>query len=71
MGQQQPPQRSQQPLLPAGRRWGTGVESLTPYLRQAWSARTRNPVFTPNHFAALVWPANAGQQHPHSDSSKQ
>ncbi|MBA2675843.1 hypothetical protein [Ramlibacter sp.] len=73
MASQHPPQRTpqQQALLPAGSRWGTGVESLTPYLRHAWSARTRNPVFTPTHFAALVWPANAGPQQPRGKSSKQ
>lgn len=60
MASQHPPQRTppqQQALLPAGQRWGTGVASLTPYLRQAWSVRTRNPVFTPHHIASLVWPA--------------
>lgn len=48
-----PPPR---PLLPAGRRWGRGAGSVGPYLREAWSQRPRNPVFTPEEVAALVWP---------------
>ena len=43
-------------LLPAGRRWGCGAESVAPYLRDVWAARTQNPVFTPGHFASMVWP---------------
>ncbi len=50
---------SQKPaLMPAGRRWGRGADSVAPYLRDVWSARTQNPVFTPGHFASLVWPAS-------------
>jgi hypothetical protein len=52
------PQRTQ-PLLPAGQRWGTGVDSLTPYLRDAFAQRPRNPVFTPNAIVSLAWPAGA------------
>lgn len=44
------------PLLPAGQRWGKGAESVCPYLREAWTQRPRNPVFTPEHVAAIVWP---------------
>ena len=43
-------------MLPAGQRWGVGAGSVQPYLREAWSQRPRNPVFTPEHVAALVWP---------------
>lgn len=43
-------------LLPPGRRWGCGADSVAPYLRDVWSARTQNPVFTPGDFASLVWP---------------
>lgn len=44
------------PLLPAGQRWGRGAESVCPYLREAWTRRPRNPVFTPEEVAAIVWP---------------
>lgn len=44
------------PLMPAGQRWGRGAESVCPYLREAWTQRPRNPVFTPEHVAAIVWP---------------
>jgi hypothetical protein len=44
------------PLLPAGKRWGNGAGSVCPYLREAWTQRPRNPVFTPEHVAAIVWP---------------
>jgi len=44
------------PLMPAGRRWGRGAQSVCPYLREALAQRPRNPVFTPEHVAALVWP---------------
>lgn len=47
-------------LLPPGRRWGQGAGSVRPYLREALAARPRNPVFTPGHFASVVWP-----RHPH------
>jgi len=47
-------------LLPAGKRWGSGAESVCPYLREAWTQRPRNPVFTPEHVAAIVWPDAAG-----------
>jgi hypothetical protein len=52
------PERPNPPpaLLPAGQRWGSGSGSLAPYLREAWSMRPRNPVFTPDHIASLVWP---------------
>jgi hypothetical protein len=43
------------PLLPAGHRWGQGAGSVSPYLREVWSARPNNPVFTPEHFATVVW----------------
>lgn len=45
------------PLMPAGTRWGVGAGSVYPYLTEAWSARPNNPVFTPEHVAAIVWPA--------------
>lgn len=64
---------SAQPLLPAGHRWGTGVESLVPYLRDAWALRTRNPVFTPAQAASIAWPAKAarpGSRGKSSSSSK-
>lgn len=51
-------------LLPAGHRWGTGVDSITPYLRDAWAMQPRNPVFTPRQLAALAWPANTRRSHP-------
>lgn len=43
-------------LQPPGRRWGRGACSIAPYLREALAMRPRNPVFTPGHFASVVWP---------------
>ncbi|WP_298932010.1 hypothetical protein [uncultured Ramlibacter sp.] len=50
------PRPSPRPLQPAGQRWGRGAASVCPYLREAWAARPRNPVFTPEQVAAVVWP---------------
>lgn len=51
------------PLLPAGHRWGSGSQSVAPYLRDVWAVRTSNPVFTPRQLAAVVWPAAKANPH--------
>jgi hypothetical protein len=61
-----PPDSARPALMPAGRRWGCGADSVAPYLRDVWSGRTQNPVFTPGDFASVVWPAKRTRSVPPS-----